>query len=312
MLLAIERQIKQEFAGDMEQIRFYFCPIEEKMNPLSELLWYHYDFKINETMTELTDRIEHLTKEEGIILFSKRFNNLANTGIGEDESFERTELEMMKNIVASDYSPDQKMVIQKIFLERENHVRILNSLVARSTRILQDFAGKMEPILNEFADYWIKVTKDKDFVDYVLEEAGIDLRDDYRGGEIYPALIDSSSIRMVRDGRKNASDTLFYFGIGTLFSKEFQISDIMKNEQSKEECYQVLKVLSDKSKFDILELIRREWMYGSQIAKEINLTTATISHHMGALVENHLVEVKKIENKIFYKSNTEKIRDILA
>ena len=74
---------------------------------------------------------------------------------------------------------------------------------------------------------------------------------------------------------------------------------------------EVLKVLSDKSKFEILSYIRDKRAYGSELAKHMGLTTATISHHMGALFDCGLVEMERENNRMFYREKKETMEQVL-
>ena len=66
-----------------------------------------------------------------------------------------------------------------------------------------------------------------------------------------------------------------------------------------------LKLLSDKSKFDILCYISNKSAYGAQIAKELKLTTPTISYHMQALMNAGFIQVRKENNRLYYSLNRE-------
>ena len=58
---------------------------------------------------------------------------------------------------------------------------------------------------------------------------------------------------------------------------------------SEDELITALKLLGDKSKFEILRTVKDEGAYGAQLAKQMGLTTATISHHVNALLNRRLV-----------------------
>lgn len=51
--------------------------------------------------------------------------------------------------------------------------------------------------------------------------------------------------------------------------------------------------------------------YGAEIAKEMNLTTGTTSHHMNNMVGQGLVKMDKEESRVYYSMNRENIADIL-
>lgn len=74
----------------------------------------------------------------------------------------------------------------------------------------------------------------------------------------------------------------------------------------------VLKVLSDKSKFEILcFLSKNKTAYATEIAKTMNLTTATISYHMQALINTHLIKLERINNRLYYSINETQLKQFL-
>lgn len=72
----------------------------------------------------------------------------------------------------------------------------------------------------------------------------------------------------------------------------------------------MLKVLGDKSKFDILYALKERGKYNLEIAKELGLTPATVSHHMGILLSHYFVMVEKREGRVYYRLNQESIREL--
>ena len=82
-----------------------------------------------------------------------------------------------------------------------------------------------------------------------------------------------------------------------------------RNEQQKLEYF--LKVLSDKSKFEILTLLKKKSMYGHELAKAMNLKTPTISYHMDALISGDLIHIRKENNRIYYSLNKEEIEHMI-
>ncbi len=69
------------------------------------------------------------------------------------------------------------------------------------------------------------------------------------------------------------------------------------------------KTLSDPTKHSILRLLKGGKLYAAQIAQQLNLTSATISHHMSALVAQHLVSLSKDGNRIYYERNEDVLRE---
>lgn len=64
-----------------------------------------------------------------------------------------------------------------------------------------------------------------------------------------------------------------------------------------------MRLLSDRSKFDILKLLAGRRYYSGELAKELNLTTSTIAYHMQALLNARFVTVDKRSYRTYYELN---------
>lgn len=82
-------------------------------------------------------------------------------------------------------------------------------------------------------------------------------------------------------------------------------------ENAKEMLPPILKLLGDKSKFEVLCLLKSHGRYNLEIAEELQLTPATASHHMSLLLSNHMVTVEKKDGRVYYQLNQETLREIM-
>lgn len=73
-----------------------------------------------------------------------------------------------------------------------------------------------------------------------------------------------------------------------------------ESEKNKEILFQQLKAISDRSRMEILRLLRDTPKYNLEIAEHLQLSTATASHHMNILLSIGFVSIKKTEGKVFY------------
>lgn len=73
---------------------------------------------------------------------------------------------------------------------------------------------------------------------------------------------------------------------------------------------QVFKIISDRTRLEILRSIIKEPTYGKLLAERMNLTTATISHHIDVLKSINLVSEKRIKNIKYFEANDEEIRKL--
>ena len=73
----------------------------------------------------------------------------------------------------------------------------------------------------------------------------------------------------------------------------------------------MLKAISDNSKFDILLSLIKAPKYNLELAEELNLSAATISHHMNVLLTCHLVSVEKRDGRVYYTLSKSTIENLL-
>ncbi|HUV85354.1 MAG TPA: winged helix-turn-helix domain-containing protein, partial [Methanosarcinales archaeon] len=72
----------------------------------------------------------------------------------------------------------------------------------------------------------------------------------------------------------------------------------------------VFKIISDRTRLEILRAIISKPTYGKLLAEKLNLTTATISHHVEVLKSVNLIKEKRIKNIKYFEANSEEIKKI--
>lgn len=78
-----------------------------------------------------------------------------------------------------------------------------------------------------------------------------------------------------------------------------------------DEICDILKVLSDKSKFAILRETNSAPRYGAELAEQLGLTGATISRHMNTLFNCGFITAEKNNTKVYYRTNKERLAEFL-
>ena len=135
-----------------------------------------------------------------------------------------------------------------------------------------------------------------------IEQIG--LKPDHTPLAIYPSLINyQKTILMVEDQHH-----VLLIGIG-LENNALYTYRQSRSDQQKLEYF--LKLLSDRSKLEILTLLKNKSMYGNELAKAMHLKTPTISYHMDALIDGNLVHIKKENNRIYYSLNKKEIESMI-
>lgn len=74
----------------------------------------------------------------------------------------------------------------------------------------------------------------------------------------------------------------------------------------------ILKFLSDKSKFEIIHRLSGHQYYGLELANEMQLTSGTISKHLNTLYSYGLLNLQRVNNRVYYQTDEAAIRRFLV
>ncbi len=89
------------------------------------------------------------------------------------------------------------------------------------------------------------------------------------------------------------------------------IEQTMDESREEDKVIDLAKALSDRTKIKIIKELNRQPRYGFELAKQLNLSSPTISHHISKLSDLGLITAKRYENKIFYQANQKLIEEAL-
>lgn len=99
-----------------------------------------------------------------------------------------------------------------------------------------------------------------------------------------------------------------YF-VGLLF--ELVCKEKLKVMGSKGELVLKLKALSDNSKLEIITLLKGGHKYNLELAEALRLSPATVSYHMGSLLEYGMVTIEKKQGKVYYFLNEPGLKNFM-
>jgi DNA-binding transcriptional ArsR family regulator len=86
--------------------------------------------------------------------------------------------------------------------------------------------------------------------------------------------------------------------------------DNLKRLETGERISNVLKVVSDRTRLEILRELTSGPYYGKTLAEKLRLTTSTISHHMDLLKEVGLVTEERVKNIKYFNVNKKEVEKI--
>ncbi len=115
--------------------------------------------------------------------------------------------------------------------------------------------------------------------------------------------------------KKNNIHLEFYLNVYCFFNfsrVEYHL-DIYLNEGGIDMGFQEsLKAMSDKTRREILNLLKDGDMTAGDIAAHFSMTQATVSHHLSVLKDGGLVTDRRDGKYIFYELSTSVIEEIMA
>ncbi|WP_042202244.1 ArsR/SmtB family transcription factor [Paenibacillus camerounensis] len=83
-------------------------------------------------------------------------------------------------------------------------------------------------------------------------------------------------------------------------------------EDSRELMLLRMKALADNSKLQILASLKVNPKYNLEIADQLGLTAATISHHMNVLLACKMVRVEKNNGRVYYHLDSENLQELIS
>lgn len=125
----------------------------------------------------------------------------------------------------------------------------------------------------------------------------------HEASDITPTLI-YPAVELVSENKAAAHS---YIGLYTHDIYELQ----KKSKSTQKHLLSLLKALSDNSKFDILLSLLKSQKYNLELAEELNLSAATVSHHMNVLLACRLVNVDKKYGRVYYSVSKDTIENLI-
>lgn len=318
ILGSIEEEAGKVLRKKQEEMQYYFSASdEEKSDCVGRLLlaWDEWNNEHFNDMKEFRAYLAGMDEKAFCENFGERLQGYDDS-IRDDSSFDvfSTPMEIIQYIMKMDAPESDKWKIQTVLLERKMHQEKVLELVQIAVEVIHSFDDKLTILVENFYFYWSNELKEKTFREFVVEKISLKMDENPFGYELRPSIFACNIMGI----HVNANDDGTYKEkdkgtLGILFGDEF---DVRTKVEGNEKFFhnfalQVLKQLSDSSKFEILSYTKDKAAYGNELAKHLNLTTATISHHMTSLVATGLVDMQKEENRVYYRTNKKVLEEVL-
>lgn len=208
----------------------------------------------------------------------------------------RPEKDLLNCLDDMNITDDMKWKLIKLNTHANETLQILEAILTGVQSIYRSYAKGIQTFLQIYEDGLKQDYEQGDMLHHFLEENHIQLNDANKIIYVIPSF--SAYNAMILTETEYCTGHIYII---------WGLCITMKSEQRKildrEQICSSLKLLSDKSKFDILRLLSTQRLYGAQLAKIMKLSTPTISYHLQALLNSGFIRLEKEDNRLYYQLN---------
>lgn len=250
---------------------------------------------------------EHITalKNEWRRRINEHDSIMLSPGISfECESGVNWNAELVSRIDALQYPEEFRWRLFKLLSDPDHYIDEFAAAIRPIAMRLAKELDSLKEAVGGFESYWNRYFDTHSYSEFSLDFCHVDSQ--FRAEQelfIFIGLMNPTSV--ISEMRSNGPDK-WYAQIGWLIDE-----DIARTSEKlvMDEICDVLKVLSDKSKFAILRETNGAARYGAELAEQLGLTGATISRHMNTLFNCGFITAEKNNTKIYYRANKQRLEE---
>ena len=203
------------------------------------------------------------------------------SGNGEKIDFIDNFDDFVAKLNSLDITAEVKWYCLEIVLNRDSYMVEIQEIIQKTKEIYLEEAKKIEDIIFK---YYTQLNELLQKINYDEVENYFHLgfsKEEDASFVFSIALLNAVSISYIA-GKNSITLGIFYHEWQTIF-------DCVKVDI--EECFDVLKNLGEKRKFEIMTILQKTPCNGQQLAEKLNLTPATISHHINQLMKAGMLKL---------------------
>ncbi|MDF2944076.1 MAG: transcriptional regulator, ArsR family [Herbinix sp.] len=304
-IIEIYNYVKDNLKAKKDIIEYYFKERNTDYSTYCALavLWDYHNYDNN--LQSYGERFNTITNEQKIKEYAKIINMEEAMNTSGDEL--RTISDLIAFIEASPYEKEAKWEAIKIYNNQEIYYKEALSILTEVMELInRKYSQEISEIEQEFYEYWKEYQKADDVINTINEKINVSWSYSEKGSIVVPLIFFPFSVTISIDEVESRSSDVIR--ISVMLDNRFIL---VGNKLKKEDVVNIGKLLCDKSKVDILEYVSKKPGYGKEIAKELNLSTATISYHVNALLKIGFLKAEVNANKVYYSMDKERISSYL-
>lgn len=215
----------------------------------------------------------------------------------------------LKDCLASDidalpYPHELKWNLLMLMQNFEQHVLELKEMLVSIEPDLKRAMNPLEVIVEDMRDFWKENMREE--LIYELADSMCLQRKDIVDKKVALQILRMPCDQAIIDDQREGNYLPVLLGVSIEWGHQFIDEHVDVGLLCEE-----LRILGEESKFQIMQLLKKEASYGQEIARKLDLDAATVSRHLTALQRCGLIYVDHREKRnIYYKVNKKELRNL--
>ena len=213
---------------------------------------------------------------------------------------------LFRQLQSFDIPGNCKWEIYKAMVEYEELLRELEVLIRPIANRMETILGRYDALLQQTVHYWQGYFAGHSFQDFKTSMMGVETDEpEGAGGErvVWFWWMGCSQIHFYQNEDQESLNIGILVRAGITPKLAGYVQENVIN---------ILKFLSDKSKFEIIHRLSGHQYYGLELANEMQLTSGTISKHLNTLYSYGLLNLQRVNNRVYYQTDEAAIRRFLV
>ncbi|MDL2220192.1 ArsR family transcriptional regulator [Eubacteriales bacterium OttesenSCG-928-N14] len=296
-LVKLEQAVAKQVDLEDGNIQFLCKILEETQKPLSEMMLIDPADGVIDSRIRMMAMYDYF--EEG------RLNAEGDAVVQNSGILFASDEQVHAYIQSLPYQYATKAALLYVYDNFADLHAYLKGISAKVQQVMEQFADVLAPYLDGVLEYIANSPLKEGNLTEFFAELDVPLTIDSEQLNLYPTVFHPNGLTMTQWGLEDPLD----LHLGVLFLRILELSE--QRQLSPEQLMDVMKALSDKTKFEIIQLVGRQPMYGGQLAEQLGLTAATISHHISQLTALRLIRIEKAGGRIYYEQDKQVLQEYL-
>ena len=194
-----------------------------------------------------------------------------------------------------------KMHIIRLYHTRQKTIRQLWEMIQLCVPVVK----KHYPLIEEDVKSALQTLPNAENLEGILKKhAGLNIKSSL-DCNFYPTISNFNRLKF-----ELMSNSIYAF-YGIYFLKLLELKESSRYKE--DELVKDLKALGDPTRFKIIQILLEREMFLKELAEKLNLTSATVSHHISILQKSNLISITIGDDdgrKVLYQVNREKLQSI--